>query len=110
MKTIQFTDAWGYSHKCIIEVGKYCTGKGTSLQFLEYDEECGDWFPYATATVNLEKLEEGYVYLDTNNFPQVEEIFRTYKFGTYAKKDKVSGYCVYPMYKLNLKKIEEYTG
>ena len=110
MKTIQFTDALGYSHKCVLEVSKYSAGKGTAIQFLEYDEEFECWFPYATATVNLgNKISEEYAYLDTNNFPQVTDIFEKYGFGKYTGNFRASGFCIYPLYKLNLKKVMEYT-
>lgn len=66
--------------------------------------------PFATFTVNLDDgriLDNDLVYLDTNNVPGVEEFF--IENGLAVKTDRVqrSGYCTYPMVRLNFGKLKE---
>lgn len=46
-------------------------------------------------------------YLDTNNCSWVEDIMEKYGLGEFTGKSRQSGFCVYPLYKLNLKAIKE---
>lgn len=90
------------SYDCYIVVSKY-QNNNTALQLIDPEEG-----PYATMTVNIEELPSGYAALDVNNFPEVEDIMSKYKLGTPTEFYLTSGYCTYPVYKLNLTNIKEY--
>ena len=107
MAKIKF-NSWGRWYEGVISIGQYIKPKNVQLQLWTKDEEFGFLEPYATMTVNFNQLEDGYAYLDTNNFPQVEEIFEEYNLGTYTEMDKMSGFCFYPLYKLNMEEIRKY--
>lgn len=65
--------------------------------------------PFATITVNLHRLGPGYAFLDTNNCPWIMNIFAQYNLGTWTGETRYSGWCEYPLYKLNLNVIRKYT-
>lgn len=92
------------SYNCRILVSTYHHFNNTSLQLIDPEEG-----PYATMTVNIAELPSGYAALDTNNFPEVEDIMAEYKLGTPTGFYLASGYCVYPVYKLNLINIEKHS-
>ena len=107
MAKIKF-NSWGRWYEGFITVDEYRKPKNTYLQLWTIEEEFGYPEPYATMTVNLNQLEDGYAYLDTNNFPQVVKIFEEYNLGTYTGMSKMSGFCIYPLYKLNMEEIRKY--
>lgn len=71
---------------------------------------CKDGDPFACLTVNLGKLDsKEYTYLNVNLWGfNVEKFFNDNKLGEKVEgKTKQSGFVTYPLYKLNLKKIQE---
>ena len=85
-----------------INIGKYSRNNNTAISL-----DCNEG-KFATITVNFnENLDEGMAYLDTNNCPWVEDIMKKYGLGEFTGKSRQSGFCVYPLYKLNLKAIKE---
>lgn len=56
----------------------------------------------ANLSVNIEPLYKGYVYLDTNNVPTAEKFINDYKLGKFVNAYGESGYCKYPLYKMDL--------
>lgn len=63
--------------------------------------------PYATITVNLDgTLCPEYAYVDTNNCPWAEEFIEKYHLGESTGLSRRSGYCEYPLYKFDIKKLE----
>lgn len=64
--------------------------------------------PFATLTVNLGELEEGYAFVDMNNCPWAETFIRENELGEFTGTSRLSGYCVYPLYKFDMSKLEEY--
>lgn len=107
MAKIKF-NSYGTDYSGFLTVDEYVKPKNTALQLWTIDEEFGFPEPYATLTVNLCQLEDGYAYLDTNNFPQVENIFKKYKLGKDTGRIKTSGFCSYPLYKLDMETINKY--
>ena len=60
---------------------------------------CEDGIPLAIITVNLgDLLERNMAYIDTNNCSWAEDFLI----------DNVSGFCVYPLYQLDLERIGKY--
>lgn len=83
--------------------GKY---DNENVALLAVDAETGE--PYATATVNIEKLPKGMAALDTNNWPEVIDVLTKEGIITgNAPYNLQSGFCEYPVYKLNLDSVQE---
>lgn len=69
--------------------------------------ECEDGEPYGMLTVNLRgKLPEDMAYVDTNNIPDAEKFISENGLGTNTGITMVSGFCIYPLYRFNLDKLE----
>ena len=86
-----------------INIGKYSRNNNTAISL-----DCNEG-KFATITVNFnEKLDEGMAYLDTNNCSWVEDIMKKYCLGEPTGEDKQSGFCIYPLYKLDLQAIKEF--
>lgn len=65
--------------------------------------------PFIDLTVNLDEVLPPYMaYLDTNNFPQAEELVRKTGLGTPTGQMRASGFCMYPLYSFNKEKLQEY--
>ena len=61
---------------------------------------------YGTLTVNIDILMPGFATLDTNNFPNAEEVAKSLgavPTGQYL----TSGFCRYPLYDFNSVELEE---
>lgn len=102
-KTFEATTPWGGTEEVTIHKTKYAKG-GLAIQLF-----CDDGIPYATLTVNLKKVPDGYAYVDTNNLPFAEEFINRYKLGKYVVgQDAISGFCVYPLYHFDMDKLNEY--
>ena len=101
MKSIKFT-YYGKTYELYIEKGVYYNDN-IALQL--YDRAEG---PFAALTVNIERLPAGYAAIDTNNFEEAEDIIEKYNLGTDTGKSVLSGYCIYPVYQLNMSEIEKY--
>ncbi|MBD5584502.1 MAG: DUF4313 domain-containing protein [Clostridia bacterium] len=89
-----------------LTTGIYVTTLNTSV-----NATCSNGEPYATLTVNLNKLEDpSLAYLNVNLFGiDVEEFF--VKNGLAVKvegREQQSGHINYPLYRLNLNKLVNY--
>ena len=76
-----------------------------NLALFLMDTENGPW---GTVTVNVGKCDRWESALDTNNIPEVEEFIKKYKLGEPTNKTRVSGYCIYPVYKFYPEAIKKY--
>ena len=86
-----------------INIGKYSRNNNTAISL-----DCNEG-KFATITVNFnENLDEDMAYLDTNNCSWVEDIMKKYCLGEPTVKYKQRGFCIYPLYKLDLKAIKEF--
>ena len=96
MRTLVF-ESWGTKYRCTVEMGSYKNGN-TYIQLW-----CADG-PCATLTTNISnvKLPGDYAIIDTNNCPSAEKLMKQYKLGEFADRFVCSGYCMYPVYKLDL--------
>lgn len=103
MKTLKVKTRFG-EYECHINLGKYTNGN-TCLSLSTIDG-----LPFANITVNLGDVRGvDYAFLDTNNSPFSQYLMKEYKLGEYADFNQISGWCVYPLYKLNLDEIKKYT-
>lgn len=85
-----------------LDVSEYVENKNVAVSL--WSDEVG---PVAMLTKNLEKVEDGYAYIDTNNNPWAEDFIVSNGLGEPTGKVKQSGYCIYPLYKLNMDAILE---
>ena len=70
---------------------------------------CEDGIPLAVITVNLgDLLERNMAYIDTNNCSWAEDFLIDNNFGIPTGEYKSSGFCVYPLYQLDLEEISKY--
>ena len=70
------------------------------------DVETGE--PFSMLTVNLcdGVANNEYQYVDTNNNSNVERFIKSNKLGKFTGMYGHSGFCSYPLYKFDLKKLE----
>ena len=74
-----------------------------NLAIIAFDD---DGEIYGTLTVNINFLMPGFATLDTNNFPNAEEVAKSLgavPTGQYLN----SGFCQYPLYDFNSVELEE---
>ena len=70
---------------------------------------CEDGTPLAIITVNLGGLlEKNMAYIDTNNCSWAEDFLVDNDFGLPTGEYKDSGFCIYPLYQLDLERIGKY--
>ena len=68
-----------------------------------------DGTPLTIITVNLgDLLEKNMVYIDTNNCSWAEDFLVDNGFGLPTGEYKASGFCIYPLYQLDLERISKY--
>jgi len=88
--------------KLYIRVEKYMMYDNMALAL--YTEE-GE--PYVNLSVNIDSLPDGWCTIDTNNFPEGEELILKYHLG--EKVGEIgSGFCKYPIYEMNMSEVNKY--
>lgn len=87
----------------VIDVAKYSSNNNTAIQLYEN----GDWQPFATITTNIIPLPENFIALDTNNCPWAEAFLEENGLIVDAWGELASGFCVYPVYEIDLNKLNE---
>lgn len=70
-------------------------GGGLCLQVLQNGE------PYARLTVKIADLPIHEFYVDTNNWPESVRFIQQFDIGRWTGAYKTSGFCQYPLYKLD---------
>ncbi len=107
LKFMQYS-AWGTTYDTCIEVGNYLCGGGLYLSLQDRCEEGLE--PFADMTVNLPEYRPtaDCAFVDTNNLGQAEQLIAEYKLGKPTGRFVQSGYCAYPEYRFDMKKIKEY--
>lgn len=100
MKTYKLNTMWGTTETITMTVRQYDRPQNLAIQLW-----CEDG-PYATMTVNLgKKLPADMAYVDTNNFPEAESFIKKHRLGKPTGKYGYSGFCTYPLYQFDLKKL-----
>lgn len=103
---------------CILVAGRYATGNRLAIEAIiaEYikSEDGMEFFPgedMGTITVNLpfEPLKDNEVFLDTNNCKCIVEALTRANIGSYANKDAISGFCLYPAWQFSDDEIKQMT-
>lgn len=85
----------------------YAIGGGLALELRLYPS-CE---PFGCITVNLPDcpLDPPFVFLDVNNFPGILELMCDNNFSTGAISSARSGFVDYPLVRLNLSRIKEFS-
>lgn len=79
----------------------YCDN--SNLAIMAYE----DGQPYGVLTVNIDYLMPDCACVDTNNWPDAEQIIKEQGFGKPLGRSIQSGFCSYPIYQFDLSKIPE---
>lgn len=93
---------------CAFEEQRYRFGGGLCLKLYMFTDNIIDL--WQTITVNLESVPEGFAYIDINNCGEsIIQWLTANDFMEPTGEFLTSGFVSYPLYKLNLPKIREYT-
>ena len=99
-------NSYGKTYKVRIEYGLYEYGNTMALSLIA---ESGE--PFCNLTVNLADsvawADDRTAFVDTNNCPWAEEFIRENDLGYPVGYTAQSGFCEYPLYRFDLKKICE---
>ena len=85
---------------------EYTTNGNTAVIMLCKDEE-GYVEPFADLTVNIIDLPKDEAAIDTNDLTGITEWIEQNKIGAPTGRYITSGFCSYPIYKLNLENIKK---
>ena len=98
---------WGRDYNVVPVASRYAVGETLAVQLKCWNDEYGMWEPYGSLTVKLNDEFEGEetAYVDVNNIPEAEKFIQENGLGVPTGGFKMSGYCVYPLYKFDLTKI-----
>ena len=103
MKTIKFKQ-YDEEYNLFLVVENYADNDNIAIAL------CGtDIGIFASLTVNVCSLPKGYACIDTNNFPEAIDLIKEYNLGEFTNHSVPSGYCTYPIYKLNMENILKYS-
>ena len=91
------------SSDCYFAREGYIYGGGLAIEIHSLREG-----PIAKLTTNIVPLPKPYAFLDTNNCPGAEELVVRLGIAKDRGARVRSGFCVYPLYEFDLKKLEEY--
>ena len=101
-------DSWGDTHHGYLQTDRYNADGSLYIGLLTDDE--GYLESWADMTVCLPDGDADltHVYLDTNNFPEAEDIFDKYDLGRPDGTYGYSGFCAYPRYEVNMENINRF--
>lgn len=98
--------SYGKEYDVTVDVKKYVDG-GLALTMDYMDEDYHCLMPFATLTVNLgKKIPENQAFVDINNCPWAEDFIEENGLGKETGVIGGSGFCFYPLYEFDLKKME----
>lgn len=105
MAVLEVKTSWKTYENCFLMVGKYQADNSTAIEIWNrYDGEIAR----ITVCIPGSNLAEDETVLDTNNCPWVVDFIKKYGLGEETGRTVRSGYCEYPVVKLNVEKIKEY--
>lgn len=100
-----FRTEWAVYKDCFLQVARYQADNSRAIEI--WNNEDG---PIARITVCIagSGLAEDETVIDTNNCPWAMEFIKQHGFGQATGRMVKSGYCTYPVVKLDIEKIGEY--
>lgn len=107
MKRMTVETEFGTYHNCYLEIGRYVTDDTMAIIILSPDclgpvAKITVWAP----EISLAKDE---IVLDTNNCPWALDLVKKYELGSDTGRRAASGFCVFPIMKMNLIQLRKYT-
>ena len=107
-KFLKYETPFGNVDVCF-ELGRYVLGNNLAIEVLFV--EGGELEPYTTLSVNLKgsALLPDEAIIDTNNNSSAEKFIRQNHLGKKIPgRVFQSGFCTYPLYKMDMEKLKEY--
>lgn len=105
MALLEVKTEWAVYKDCFLQVARYQADNSRAIEI--WNNEDG---PIARITVCIagSGLAEDETVIDTNNCPWAMELIKQHGFGQATGRMVRSGYCTYPVVKLDIEKIGEY--
>lgn len=100
---IRYSSPWGTGYNIKLVVNQYRTYGNLYIGMLTDEGE-----PYADLSVNIEPLGDGEIAVDINNLPDGEKFIRDNGLGEFTGKYLRSGFCRYPVYKMNMEAVHKH--
>lgn len=102
MKTVTITNYNNIYKDCYFVLSHYINNNNLAISIKSKVEG-----RLGNLTVNIESVKNGYAVIDTNNCDFAENLIEKYGLGNQVNCIK-SGYCIYPIYKMDINKLLEY--
>ena len=105
MALLEVKTEYSVYRNCYLMVARYQADNSRAIEVRNNEDG-----PIARITVCIpgNSMAEDEVVLDTNNCPWAIDFIKKYELGTETGRTVRSGYCEYPVVKIDIKKIEEY--
>ena len=105
MALLEVKTEWAVYKDCFLQVARYQADNSRAIEIWNNEEG-----PIARITVCItgSGLAEDETVIDTNNCPWAMEFIKQHGFGQATGRMVRSGYCTYPVVKLDIEKIGEY--
>lgn len=107
MKTFTMKTEYG-SYEASITVNSYFSYGNIAISIIVKNDELGCFEPWNSLTTNIVRLPTAYACIDTNNNPNAETLISELGIGKPTGQMVSSGFCQYPVYKMDLDVLEKY--
>ena len=103
--------SWGKTYDVWLRTSNYRNNNNLYVGLIcKVVEDGAEWYePFTDITVNIDKLESDCAAIDVNNFPQAEKFITENKLAEFTGDHAISGFCVYPIYKFDMERLNLYT-
>lgn len=105
MTFLEVRTKWAVYKNCFLRMTRYQADNSRAIEI--WNREDGQ-IARITVCITGSMLAEDETVLDTNNCPWAVEFVESNGLGENTGRTVRSGYCVYPIVKLNIEKIGEY--
>lgn len=100
---IKYNSPWGTGYNINLVVDTYCSYGNLYIGMITDEGE-----PYADLSVNIEPLEGGEIAVDVNNLPDGEAFILNNGLGEFTGKYLRSGFCRYPVYRMDMEMVNKH--
>ena len=104
MSKVYEFDCYGEKANVIVKYSQYRDFRNTAVLLMD----AVDGSAWATLSVKINPLEEGYFAVDVNNCPTAEEFLIINNIAKPTGKEIASGFCIYPIFKLTSAEMKKY--
>lgn len=92
-------------YNIFLDIARYSYNNNIAIQLFDEEDGC----PFATITTNIIGLPNDCIAIDTNNCPWAEDFLDDLGVLIEPLGEIQSGFCEYPVYKIDLEKLEQLT-